>query len=163
MITKHFITRIFYHDCVKELSDSIAKLMGISGKIRRMDSMKIESNIRKLSRMELIYACIAKLAVSVNKANDSICRRTSRHYTDPNDFNRVIYHQRSTDAEERLKQLLADADKLLTLCESEYQDSTEYDLFVRCLSEQTVVENGTRRLRTKRRRRYELIHDAESF
>ena len=25
-----------YHDCVKELSTSIAKLMGISGKVRRM-------------------------------------------------------------------------------------------------------------------------------
>ena len=138
-----------YHDCVKDLSASIAKLMRISGKIRRMDSMMIESNIRKLSRMELVYTCISKLAVSMNKANDSVLPEDLKHYTDPNDFNRVIYHQRSTDAEERLKQLLADADKLLTLCESEYQDSTEYDLFVRCLSEQTVVENGTRRLRTK--------------
>ena len=34
-----------YHDCVKDLSASIAKLMGISGKVRRMDSMMIESNI----------------------------------------------------------------------------------------------------------------------
>ena len=138
-----------YHDCVKDLSASIAKLMRISGKIRRMDSMMIESNIRKLSRMELIYTCISKLAVSVNKTNDSALPEDLKHYTDPNDFNRVIYHQRSTDAEERLKQLLADADKLLALCEAEYQDSTEYDLFVRCLSEQTVVENATRRLRTK--------------
>ena len=138
-----------YHDCVKDLSASIAKLMRINGKIRRMDSMMIESNIRKLSRMELIYTCISKLAVSVNKANDSALPEDLKHYTDPNDFNRVIYHQRSTDAEERLKQLLADADKLLALCGSEYQDSTEYDLFVRCLSEQTVVENEKRRLRTK--------------
>ena len=138
-----------YHDCVKDLSASIAKLMGISGKIRRMDSMMIESNIRKLSRMELIYTCISKLAVSMNKANASALPEDLKHYTDPNDFNRVIYHQRSTDAEDRLKQLLADADKLLALCESEYHDSTEYDLFVRCLSEQTVVENEKRRLRTK--------------
>ena len=138
-----------YHDCVKDLSASIAKLMGISGKVRRMDSMMIESNIRKLSRMELIYTCISKLAVSVNKANDSALPEDLKHYTDPNDFNRVIYHQRSTDAEERLKQLLADADKLLALCGAAYQDSTEYDLFVRCLSEQTVIENGKRRLRIK--------------
>lgn len=138
-----------YHDCVKDLSASIAKLMGISGKIRRMDSMMIESNIRKLSRMELIYTCISKLAVFVNKGNDSALPDDLKHYTDPNDFNRVIYHQRSTDADERLKQLLTDADKLLALCEREYPDSTEYDLFVRCLSEQTVVENEKRRLRTK--------------
>src|SRR5699024_12480171 len=54
--------KYLYHDCVNDLSASIAKLMRISGKIRRMDSMMIESNIRKLSRMELIYTCISKLA-----------------------------------------------------------------------------------------------------
>lgn len=138
-----------YHDCVKDLSASIAKLMGISGKVRRMDSMMIESNIRKLSRMELIYTCIAKLAVYVNKINDSALPEDLKHYIDPDDFNRVIYHQRSTDAEERMNRLLTDADKLLALCESDYNDSTEYDLFVRCLSEQTIVENEKRRLRTK--------------
>ena len=72
-----------------------------------------------------------------------------KHYTDPADFNRVIYHQRSTDADSRMKQLLMDADELLALCESGYNDFTEYDLFARCLSEQTIVENEIRRLRTK--------------
>ena len=138
-----------YHDCVKDLSASIAKLVGISGKVRRMDSMMIESNVRRLSRMELIYTCIAKLVMYVNKINGSALSDDLKHYIDPNDFNRVIYHQRSTDADERMKQLLTDADKLLALCESDYNDSTEYDLFVRCLSEQTIVENENRRLRTK--------------
>ncbi len=138
-----------YHDCVKDLSASIAKLMGISGKVRRMDSMMIESNIRKLSRMELIYTCIAKLALCIDKTDDAVLPDDLKHYIDPNDFNRVIYHQRSTDADNRMNQLLTDADKLLAVCESGYQDSTEYDLFVRCLSEQTIVENATRRLRTK--------------
>ena len=46
-----------YHDCVKDLSSKIAKLMNLSGRIKRMDSMMIESNIRFLSRMELIYTC----------------------------------------------------------------------------------------------------------
>ena len=86
----------------------------------------IESNIRKLSRMELIYTCISKLPVSVNKVNDSTLPDKLKHDTNPNDFNRMIYHQKSTDAEERLKQLLADADKLLALCEPEYHDSTYY-------------------------------------
>lgn len=138
-----------YHDCVKNLGESLAKLMGISGKVRRMDSMMIESNIRKLSRMELIYTCISKLAMQIDKINASALPDEWRHYTDPNDFNKVIYHQRSTDADCRIKNLLADADKLLAVCESDYSDSTEYDLFVRCLSEQTLVENENRRLRTK--------------
>ncbi len=138
-----------YHDCVKDLSVSITKLMGTSGKIRRMDSMMIESNIRKLSRMELIYTCIAKLAMYVYKTDDAVLPDNLKHYIDPNDFNRVIYHQRSTDADNRMNQLLTDADKLLAVCGSGCPDSTEYDLFVRCLSEQTIVENEIRRLRTK--------------
>ena len=64
-----FHNKDLYHDCVKDLSASIAKLMGISGKVRRMDSMMIEANIRRLSRMELIYTCISKLVVHVDKAN----------------------------------------------------------------------------------------------
>lgn len=71
----------------KRLSASIAKLMGISGKVRRMDSMMIESNIRKLSRMELIYICISKLAVYVDKKGSSAFPDGLKHYTDPNDFN----------------------------------------------------------------------------
>ncbi|MGI6084893.1 MAG: DDE transposase, partial [Acetivibrionales bacterium] len=61
----------------------------------------------------------------------------------------VIYHQRSTEAESRMQVLLADADKLLTLCGSDYENVTEYELFARCLLEQTVVENEKRRLRKK--------------
>lgn len=138
-----------YHDCVKDLSTAIAKIMNINGRIRRMDSMMIESNIRKLSRMELIYTCITKLAVYIEKSTGTILPEEMKHYTDPNDFNKVIYHQRSTDAEIRMKQLLEDANKLLELCSSNYEEATEYELFVRCLAEQTTVEDSVRRLRTK--------------
>ena len=58
-----------YHDCVKDLSSKIAKLMNLSGRIKRMDSMMIESNIRFLSRMELIYTC----------SNRQISRRIKKH------------------------------------------------------------------------------------
>lgn len=57
-----------YHDCVKDLSGKIAKIVKLNGRICRMDSMMIESNIRFLSRMELIYTCISKLVVYVTTA-----------------------------------------------------------------------------------------------
>jgi hypothetical protein len=138
-----------YHDCVKELSGIIAKMMGINGRVRRMDSIMIESNIRKLSRMELIYTCIAKLAAYIEKTNNSLLPDDMKHYAEPNDFNKVIYHQRSTETENKMQILLADADKLLTLCGSDYENIKEYELFVRCLSEQTIVESEKRRLRKK--------------
>ncbi len=57
-----------YHDCMKDLICKIAKIIHLNGRIRRIDSMIIESNIRFLSRMKLIYTCISKLVVSLIKA-----------------------------------------------------------------------------------------------
>lgn len=72
------------------------------------------------------------------------------HYYDPNDYNRVIYHSKSEDASDRIKQILADADKLLAECEGACDESSAYQLLVRVLKEQTVVEeSGARRLKTK--------------
>ena len=138
-----------YHDCVKDLSAIIAKIMGINGRVRRMDSMMIESNIRKLSRMELLYTCISKLIILISKTDRENLPEQLKHYADSNDFNQVIYHQRSTDTDDRMQTLLNDADALLSFCGSGYEDTTEYELFIRCLSEQTIVENEKRRLRTK--------------
>lgn len=45
--------------------------------------------------------------------------------------------------------LLKNSDFLLEICGDDYLESTEYQLFIRCLSDQTVVEDGKRRLRTK--------------
>lgn len=138
-----------YHDCVKDLSGAIAKLMNINGRVRRMDSMMVESNIRRLSRMELIYTCMAKLLLYLQKKQPELIAQELKHYTDPKDFNQVIYHQRSTESENRMQTLLSDADKLIQICDNGYEDITEYELFIRCIAEQTTVENGTRRLRTK--------------
>lgn len=138
-----------YHDCVKNLSAVIAKIMGINGRVRRMDSMMLESNICKLSRMELLYTCISKFVILISKTDSGNLPEQLKHYADPNDFNQVIYHQRSTDTDDRIQTLLNDADTLLSFSSSGYEDTTEYELFIRCLSEQTIVENEKRRLRTK--------------
>ena len=137
-----------YHDCVKDLSSKIAKLMNLSGRIKRMDSMMIESNIRFLSRMELIYTCISKLAIYFDKNYPNKIPDDLKHYTDSNDYNRIFYHQLNDNMEQIIQALLSDSDKLLELCGTDYEEVTEYQLFLRCLSDQTVVENGKRRLRT---------------
>ncbi|MCD8301236.1 MAG: transposase, partial [Clostridiales bacterium] len=49
-------------ECILKISAQIALEMNISGQLKRMDSMMISSNIKKLSRMELIYTCISNLA-----------------------------------------------------------------------------------------------------
>lgn len=138
-----------YRDCVKNLGEKIAKIMKLNGRIRRMDSMMIESNIRFLSRMELIYTCISKLVVYLTKNSPEKVSEQLKHYADPNDYNRIFYHQRNDDMEKIIQNLLTDSDYLLEICGTDFEEATEYQLFVRCLSEQTVVENDKRLLRTK--------------
>lgn len=138
-----------YHDCVKDLSGKIARIMKLNGRIRRMDSMMIESNIRFLSRMELIYTCISKLVLFLTKNHPDKVAEPLKHYADPNDYNRIFYHQRNDGMEAVVQTLLTDSDSLLSICKTDFEEITEYQLFVRCLSDQTVVENEKRRLRTR--------------
>ena len=44
-----------------------------------------------------------------------------------------------------------DAEKLLELCEGDFDDTSEYQLLIRLLKEQTIFnDDGTRRLREKK-------------
>ena len=48
------------HDCIIKLSASMASLMKLNTGIRRMDSLMVASNIKKMSRLELLYMIIKK-------------------------------------------------------------------------------------------------------
>lgn len=138
------------HDCMKELSGEMAAIMNINGRIKRMDSFMVASGIRKLGRMELLYTCVSDLVSFLHRVGMDEYLAGLEHYYDPNDYNRVIYHSRSEDADERIRQILTDADKLLTLCAGGCDESSAYQLLIRVLNEQTVVdEEGKRRLKTK--------------
>lgn len=137
------------HDCITGLSDKIAKMMDINPRIKRMDSMMIAANIRKLSRTELLYTCVAKLVIYLHKNNQDTLIKGLERYYDSNDYNKTFYYNNESETDALLKTILEDADKLLSVCGSDYDDITEYQLLVRCLSEQTIVEEAVRRLRTK--------------
>lgn len=139
------------HDCVADLSGKIAKMMKINPRIRRMDSMMVEANIKNLSRAELLYSCVAKLARRLHQIERDGLLEGLEHYYDPNDFNRTFYYNDSTGTEDTTKAVLADADRLLVLCRDEFCGLEEYRLLERCLSEQTIVEGNVRRLREKRK------------
>ena len=91
----------------------------------------------------------AQLVVYLTKKQPDMVSEPLKHYADQNDYNRIFYHQRNDDMEAIIQTLLADSDCLLELCKTDFEETTEYQLFVRCLSDQTVVENDKRRLRTK--------------
>ncbi len=138
-----------FHDCVCDLSGKIAKMMGISSRIKRMDSLMVEANIRNLSRIELLYACVARLVRYNRKNQTGVDLAGLEHYLAPDDRNRVIYHSRHVDVEVRTTEIVRDAERLIEQCQNVCSSIEEYQLLLRCIEEQTISENGTRRLRNK--------------
>ena len=137
------------HLCIVSLAREIARVMEITGRTRRMDSMMIEANIKKLSRLELIYTCVANLVKRLSKESGVELPDRLRHYAAPNDYNQVFYYAKSESYAEKCLALLHDADTLFALCGDGYAAWEEYALLKRCMAEQTVVADGTRRLATR--------------
>jgi hypothetical protein len=139
-----------FRDCVKDLSLKIAKIMKISGRVRRMDSMMIESNIRLLGRMELLYVCISKLVLYLSNHKPAVMMPPElMQYALPEDFNRTFRHQGSGGMDELTGKLLSDSGLLLSICGAGHGNAAEYINFQRYLSGQTIVGQGVRRFRTK--------------
>ena len=54
-----------------------------------MDSMMVASNIKKLSRLELLYTCVANVVKILNK-NKDVIPAGLEHYCEADDCNKVI-------------------------------------------------------------------------
>lgn len=124
-------------DCIIKLSSGMATMMKLNTGIRRMDSLMVASNIKKMSRLELLYTCVANLANLMKKLGDPALPATLSHYTEADDHNRVLYHNRSEDTESKTDQVLKDAALIISACGSRYDEYSEYQLLLRALREQT--------------------------
>ena len=138
------------HDTIKELSGEMAAIMKINGRMKRMDSLMAASNIKKLSRLELLYTCVSDLVTRLHKLGcDDIIAGYERYY-DPCDYNRTIYHNRSAETDTAIQALIEDAEKIIAACEDNCDDFSEYRLLRRALCEQTIKDrDGTVRLKRK--------------
>lgn len=136
------------HETIASLSSEMAELMRIDSSMKRMDSLMVASNIKRMGRLELLYTCVANLAKEMAKTRE--IPEHLRHYTEADDRNRVIYHNHSEETSAKIEAVLKDAATLKELCGVDYDDSSSYQLLLRVLKEQAVQrEDGTYRLRTK--------------
>ncbi len=136
------------HETITSLSSEMAELMKIDSSLKRMDSLMVASNIKRMGRLELLYTCVANLAKEMAKTRE--IPEHLRHYTEADDRNRVIYHNHSEETSAKIEAVLKDAATLKELCGMDYDDSSSYQLLLRVLKEQAVQrEDGTYRLRTK--------------
>lgn len=129
------------HECFVQLADEIRKFMDISPSITRMDSMMIESNIRRMGRLELLYTCMSNLVKEIHSDGKDDLLKGLEHYWDPNDRNKVVYYASDIPQEQRLQAVIDDAVKLLPKAETDYNETTEYQLLERALTEQTKKDD----------------------
>lgn len=125
------------HDCIIKLSSSMASMMKLNTGMRRMDSLMVASNIKKMSRLELLYTCVANLSKLMKKLEDPALPEVLFHYTEDDDHNRVLYHNRSEDTVSKTDQVLEDAALVISACGSRYDEYSEYQLLIRAINEQT--------------------------
>ena len=139
-------------DLLKEENEALAAdmaiMMKIDGTLKRMDSMMVAASIKNLSRLELLYTVVSNLVNEMNSRKAALPENLL-HYTDKDDRNQFIYHNKSDETEEKISKVLADCSTVLFSCDESYEESSNYLLFKRVLSEQTVPEDGVYRLRTK--------------
>ena len=144
--TEHGVNLL--HETITSLSSEMAELMKIDSSLKRMDSLMVASNIKRMGRLELLYTCVANLAKEMAKTRE--IPEHLRHYTEADDRNRVIYHNHSEETSAKIEAVLKDAAALKELCGADYDDSSSYQLLLRVLKEQAIQkEYGTYRLRTK--------------
>lgn len=140
------------HSCITGLAKEISEFMGITPSMQRMDSVMVAANIRKLSLLELFYTCVANLA-KVMTVRGMELPTEQKHYVEKDDDNRFIYHNRDQDTLQRISIVMHDGEKLITLCDGEFDDTSEYQLLIRLFKEQTIFDgDGNRRLRNKEER-----------
>lgn len=127
-------------ECVLSLSKEIAGIMKINSNLRRMDSLMVASNIKKMGRLELLYTCVSNMANLLAGDSPETLPESLQHYCCKEDRNIVIYHNRSEKTSDRIEQVLKDAKELLPLCSGNFDDASEYQLLLRVLKEQTVQD-----------------------
>lgn len=123
----------------KALSEQFAQIMGLLPLKKRMDSAMIASNIKKLSRMELIYACNCAVTKMLEKKKVPLPESLA-HYLNKEDLNRIIYHERSEDIAVHYAEALEDTQAVMAVIPEELAEEEAVQLLSRMLEEQTVAD-----------------------
>ena len=145
--------------CLREVQFGMWALMGISMKNLRVDSTQISANIARLTRVQLLWRANARMlrslpgmgAKKIEELSEEVKEKLRNagllHYYEDGDENNIIYHSVLGKTEKR-QSLLKDVEAILGLCSEEDKKSENGKLYLRILSEQTVEENGKRRMAT---------------
>jgi hypothetical protein len=63
------------------------------------------------------------------------------HYAEPDNRNRIVYHDSDIPQSERLQTIIDDATELLPECAEDYSDTEDYQLLERAINDQTKKDD----------------------
>lgn len=120
----------------EEIAMRFCKLLNISGKKKRMDSLMIDSKGKYMTRLEIVHVTVANGLKVLSK---EVIPEDMKHYLDPNDRNKVIYHQADEELGPKLQMAIYDAfrtEQLMKECGIS-EEVSEYRILKRMLGDQT--------------------------
>ncbi len=128
-------------DLMKQEMESLAELflkyLNINPSIKRMDSVMVSSSCKKMSRLEILYTCVANMVKTIHQTGETEFLGSMEHYLNEDDLNKTIYHRKGEEITSRLEQVIKDAKQLITQVGDAYSEMPVYQLLCRVLSEQT--------------------------
>jgi len=132
---------------IKALAAHQAQLQNISPALKRMDSLMIDSSCKKMSRLELLYTIVRNAVEEFIKAKAAgHLDDRLKQYAKEGDKNSVCYRLDKDQVSSKLDEVVKDAVKIREIFEQVFPDtldeSKEYQLLVRMLTEQTKEKDG---------------------
>lgn len=125
------------HEEIEVMADVFVKYINIDPSIKRMDSLMISSSCKKMSRLEIIYTCVANMVKAIKQTGEVHLIKSMEQYLKEEHRNKIIYHQKNEELSSRLQQVIDDAMILISILDETYFDLQEYKLLRRVLVEQT--------------------------
>ncbi len=139
------------HECLVPLYGEMANMMNIGGRVKRMDSMMIETSAKKLCRFELLFDTFSRLVMKLHKLHLDTLIEGLEIYTYPEYENEVIYRSSTQEALSKADQLLVDICKLIPRCDgnTDVECLEEYKILKTVVDQQTIEnDENSRRLKT---------------
>lgn len=125
------------HEEMEVMAKAFARYLNINPSLKRMDSLMVSSSCKKMSRLEVLYTCVANMVKAIYKTEKRELLTGLERYLKEEDRNETIYHRKNEEITSRLQQVINDADELLSRLDENYYELTEYQLLQRVLNEQT--------------------------
>lgn len=142
-----FRERLYLHtldtgvDLLQEEMEAMAEVfvryLNINSSVKRMDSLMVSSSCKKMSRLEILYTCVANIVKSIHKTGENQLLVGMGNYLKEEDRNEMIYHRKKEEISSRLQQVIGDANELISRLGDHYSEFPEYQLLQRVLKEQT--------------------------